>query len=107
MRASKSQPGDRAQSAPNAERLARAWARAINGTSYVPMSKKELQTYLTGLASQLITAVTAETFEPTIGYDVGASLVKAHFTQPASLDRTVCVLTEHLGDRALALQGAL
>jgi diguanylate cyclase (GGDEF)-like protein/PAS domain S-box-containing protein len=107
MRASKSQPGDRAQSAPSAERLARAWARAINGTSYVPMSKKELQTYLTALASKLITAVTAETFEPTIGYDVGASLVKAHFTQPASLDRTVCVLTEHLGDRALALQGAL
>jgi diguanylate cyclase (GGDEF)-like protein/PAS domain S-box-containing protein len=107
MRASKSQPGDRTQSAPSAERLARAWARAINGTSYVPMSKKELQTYLTGLASQLIIAVTAETFEPSIGYDVGASLVKAHFTQPASLDRTVCVLTEHLGDRALALQGAL
>jgi diguanylate cyclase (GGDEF)-like protein/PAS domain S-box-containing protein len=107
MRAPKSQPGDRARSAPSAERLARAWARAINGTSYVPMSKKELQAYLTGLAGQLITAVTADTFEPAIGYDVGASLVKAHFTQPASLDRTVCVLTEHLGDRALALQGAL
>jgi diguanylate cyclase (GGDEF)-like protein/PAS domain S-box-containing protein len=107
MRASKSQPAARAQSAPSAERLARAWARAINGTSYVPMSKKELQTYLTGLASRVITAVTAETFEPTIGYDVGASLVKAHFTQPASLDRTVCVLTEQLGDRSLALQGAL
>jgi diguanylate cyclase (GGDEF)-like protein/PAS domain S-box-containing protein len=112
MRASKSQPGDRPQSVPTAERLARAWARAINGTSYVPMSKKELQTYLTGLAGQLITAVTADTFEPSIGYDIGASLVKAHFTQPASLDRTVCVLTEQLGKhgldaRGLALQGAL
>jgi diguanylate cyclase (GGDEF)-like protein/PAS domain S-box-containing protein len=112
MRAATPQSGDHAQSAPNPERIARAWARAIAGTSYVSMSRQELQAYLADLASRLLTAVTAEAFEPQAAYEVGAALVKAHFTQPASLDRTVCVLTEHLGGvgdrvRRQALQGAL
>src|SRR5262249_11901333 len=112
MRASKPEPDGRVQSALSAERIARAWARAINGTSYVPMSKHELQTYLTGLAGKLLAAATAGTFEPSIGYEVGACLVEAHFTQPASLDRTMYVLAGYLGKvsdrtRGLALQGAL
>jgi PAS domain S-box-containing protein len=112
MRAATPQSGDHAQSAPNPEQIARAWARAIAGTSYVSMSRQELQAYLADLASRLLTAVTAEAFEPQAAYEVGAALVKAHFTQPASLDRTVCVLTEHLGGvgdrvRRQALQGAL
>jgi diguanylate cyclase (GGDEF)-like protein/PAS domain S-box-containing protein len=106
------QPGAHARSAPPPERIARAWARAIAGTSYVPLSRRELQAFLTKLASNLVTAVTAETFEPTLGYEVGGALVKAHFTQPESLDRTLCVLTEQLGKagepaRVMALLSAL
>jgi diguanylate cyclase (GGDEF)-like protein/PAS domain S-box-containing protein len=112
MRASQPEPGDRAQSTPTPERIARAWARAIAGTSYVSMSRRELQSYLAVLAGRLVSAVTAETFEPSVGYEVGAALVEAHFTQPASLDHTLCVLTEQLGNaggrvRGPALQGAL
>jgi diguanylate cyclase (GGDEF)-like protein/PAS domain S-box-containing protein len=76
------------------------------------MSRRELQSYLTGLASRLLSAATTETFEPSIGYEVGAALVDAHFTQPASLDRTLRLLTEQLGGvgeltRASALRAAM
>jgi diguanylate cyclase (GGDEF)-like protein/PAS domain S-box-containing protein len=112
VRVSKPEPVDRTRSAPTQERVARAWARAIAGTSYVSMSRRELQSYLAGLAGRLLSAATAETFEPSVGYEVGAALVKAHFTQPASLDHTLCVLTTQLGNvgtgaRGPALQSAL
>jgi len=112
MPAANLQPGAHARSAPTPERIARAWARAIAGTSYVPLSRRELQAFLTRVAGNLVTAVTAETFEPTLGYEVGGALVKAHFTQPESLDRTLCVLTEQLGKagepaRVMALLSAL
>jgi diguanylate cyclase (GGDEF)-like protein/PAS domain S-box-containing protein len=76
------------------------------------MSRRELQSYLTELASRLLSAATAETFDSLVGYEVGAALVKAHFTQPASLDQTLCVLAQQLGDvgeraRGPALQSAL
>ncbi|GII21019.1 GGDEF domain-containing protein [Planosporangium mesophilum] len=82
------------------------------GTSYVSMSRRELHSYLSGLASRLLSAATAETFEPSVGYEVGAALVDAHFTLPTSLDRTLCVLAEQLSGagtpaRASALQSAL
>jgi diguanylate cyclase (GGDEF)-like protein/PAS domain S-box-containing protein len=97
MRSSTPEPGSRARSAPTPERIARAWARAIAGTSFVSMSRRELQTHLTDLAKKLIEALTADTFEASAGYDVGTALVRAHFTQPASLDRTMCLLAEQLG----------
>ncbi|MCW2638308.1 MAG: hypothetical protein JWP76_614, partial [Dactylosporangium sp.] len=112
MRVSKSEPDARTRSTPTPERIGRAWARAIAGTSYISMSRRELQSYLTELASRLLSAATAETFDSVVGYEVGAALVKAHFTQPASLDQTLCVLTRQLGDvgerdRGPALQSAL
>jgi diguanylate cyclase (GGDEF)-like protein/PAS domain S-box-containing protein len=112
MRSSRPEPGGRAQSAPSAERIARAWARALAGTSYVSMTRKELLAYLTGAAETLVAAVTADTFEPGPGFKVGIALVEAHFTQPTSLDRTLDTLTEQLGKagkpvRARALISAL
>jgi diguanylate cyclase (GGDEF)-like protein/PAS domain S-box-containing protein len=112
MRTSQPEPVAGAQSDPSAERMAQAWVQAIADTGYVPMSRTELQVYLSDLAGRLITAVTADTFQPQIGYDVGSALVEAHFTQPVSLDRTVCVLTEQLGNlgdlgRRQALLGTL
>ncbi|MBN1171834.1 MAG: EAL domain-containing protein [Micromonosporaceae bacterium] len=79
-----------------AERLARAWALAIAGTSYVSMSGLEVQDFLTGLAARLIQATTADPFEPMLVREIGATLVAAHFTQPSTLENTVVALAEHL-----------
>nr|WP_239075559.1 bifunctional diguanylate cyclase/phosphodiesterase [Planosporangium flavigriseum] len=110
--AAQPEPAVRAAPGPTPERLARAWARAIAGTSFVSMTPAELRSYLTGLAARLLSAATADTFEASVGFEVGVALVKAHFTQPASLDHTLRVLTEQLSDvgectRAPALQSAL
>jgi diguanylate cyclase (GGDEF)-like protein/PAS domain S-box-containing protein len=87
---------ERGHTQPQPERVARLWSRAMTGTSYVSLSGGELLNYLTGLASDVIAALGAEPFNPATGYDVGRSLVATHFTQPASLDRTLCVLGEQL-----------
>ena len=66
--------------APAVRRLARAWAKAVAGTSFVPMDRPALVTLLHGLAAQLLGAVTAEVFDRAVPLRVGAALVDAHFT---------------------------
>jgi len=44
---------------PTADRLARAWARAVADTSFVPMDRSALVTFLRGLAADLLAAYTA------------------------------------------------
>jgi diguanylate cyclase (GGDEF)-like protein/PAS domain S-box-containing protein len=99
-----------------AERLAQHWARAIAWTSFVSMTTGELAVHLAGPATRLLDALTAEKADPRPAQEIGAGLVAAHFTQPASLDRTLVVLDEHLGayaesigkgSRLGLLQGAL
>src|SRR5437762_4831841 len=77
-----------------AERLARAWLRAIAGTSYVPMSRAELLEFLTDQARRLL-AARGCTAAP-VGAAVGAALVGVHLTDPVALERTLAVLDEHL-----------
>src|SRR5690242_14267330 len=94
-----------------AERVARAWALSIAGTSYVSMGGREVQDFLTSLATRLIRALTADKFEPTDAYEVGGTLVAAHFTQPETLERTLAVLAEQFTRapqlRVAQIQGAL
>jgi diguanylate cyclase (GGDEF)-like protein/PAS domain S-box-containing protein len=99
-----------------AERLAQHWARAIAWTSFVSMTTSELAVHLAGPATRLLDALTAEKPDPRPAQEIGAGLVAAHFTQPASLDRTLVVLDEQLGayaesigrgSRLGLLQGAL
>jgi diguanylate cyclase (GGDEF)-like protein/PAS domain S-box-containing protein len=94
-----------------AERLARAWALRIAGTSYVSMGGREVQDFLTSLATRLIRALTAEAFNPAAARDVGATLVIAHFTQPTTLERTLAVLAEQFASappqRVAEIQGAV
>jgi diguanylate cyclase (GGDEF)-like protein/PAS domain S-box-containing protein len=94
-----------------AERVARAWALSIAGTSYVSMGGREVQDFLTTLAARLIRVLTAEKFEPPIAHEVGATLVAAHFTQPETLERTIAVLAEQFArapqKRVAEIQGAL
>ena len=95
-----------------AERLARAWSLAIAGTSYVSMDGLEVQDFLTSLATRLIHALTADVFDPADVREVGSTLVAAHFTEPATLELTMSVLSEQFGPTAPAkrvaqIQGAL
>src|SRR5689334_5241250 len=94
-----------------AERVARAWALSIAGTSFVSMGGREVQDFLTSLATRLIRALTAEKFEPSDAYEVGGTLVAAHFTQPETLEHTVAVLAEQFAGappkRVAEIQGAL
>ncbi|GAA1816687.1 EAL domain-containing protein [Luedemannella flava] len=74
---------------PGVTTFARAWAKAVTGTSYVPLALAEVETYLGGLAGRLATALTAEPFSPRAGYDIGAELVAADFAAAETLGRTI------------------
>ncbi len=95
MHAVTSRPAGENEPSRAAERMARAWAVAIAGTSYVSMNGLEVQDFLTGLASRLIRAAATEPFEPQLIREVGATLVAAHFTHPATLEHTITALAEH------------
>jgi len=101
----------RDKSLPKPVRLARAWARAVAPTSYVPMGRREFVAHLTDLAGRLVTAAGAEPFDPKPAHEVGVALVAAHLTQPEALDRTLVVLGAQLDgcppERLAGLQGAL
>ncbi|HEX3781051.1 MAG TPA: EAL domain-containing protein [Pseudonocardiaceae bacterium] len=73
-----------------------AWAAALAGTSYVPMSGAEVADLLDKLAGELVDALRAETFDPQVAHDAGGELVDAHFTTPASLHRCVHIIGERL-----------
>jgi diguanylate cyclase (GGDEF)-like protein/PAS domain S-box-containing protein len=76
------------------EHLADRWAQAIIRTSYVSMTHRELVAYLTGPSTRVIHAVTGGCPPDEVGYEIGTALVAAHFTQPATLARTLVALTE-------------
>jgi diguanylate cyclase len=86
----------RRQPLPDLTGFAEAWARAVIGTSYVPMSRAETETYLRGLAGRLAAAVVAVPFSATPGYRVGVDLVAAGFAAPEALARTVTVVNTRL-----------
>src|ERR1041384_4641702 len=94
MHAVVTNPGERDQPLPSPERMAKAWARAIARTSYIPMNRRELIAYLTEPSAALINAMTAETFDPAPVREAGAALVAGHLTQPASLGRTLATLSQ-------------
>ena len=79
--------------------LAAAWAEAVAGTSYVSMSRSEIEQHLAGLTRQLVTALLAEPFDPTPARQVGAAMVAAHFTGTETLNRTVALLATELPAR--------
>jgi len=81
---------------PSATNLARRWAEAISGTSYVPLNRRELREYLDNLTARLSIAVRAVDLEAAVVREIGAAMVAAHFTGPASLERTLRVLGDEM-----------
>ncbi|OKI38030.1 diguanylate cyclase [Saccharothrix sp. CB00851] len=72
--------------------IAREWMRAVYPTAYVPMSPVEIELFLLGLVDVIADAVQAEPFAVEPVDVVGHRLVRAHFTGPETLQRTVGVL---------------
>ena len=76
-------------------RLAKQWAVAVAGTSYVPLRPDQIDDLLLGLLRRMVAAV----LDPrgsveTVGAEVGSALIDAHFTNPRSLSRTLGVLLD-------------
>src|SRR5690348_6738942 len=111
MHAVVTSPAGRDQPLPGPERMARLWAKAIARTSYVPMNRRELIAYLTEPAAGVLAAMTVEPFDPAPAKDAGAALVAGHLTQPASLEKTLAMITQVFegfpAERLGAVQGAL
>ena len=78
------------------DEFALAWARAIAGTSYVPMSRAEVEQYLSRTTAQIGEALTAEQFSVAVGYQIGVDLVAAHFSGPEALGRTIELIHKRL-----------
>ncbi len=72
--------------------FARAWAKAVSGTSYLPMTQAQLEEMLQRLTDRLAQALRAEPFDLRIGQQVGAELVQAHIASAEGLGRTVEVI---------------
>ncbi|GLY20685.1 hypothetical protein Misp04_04170 [Micromonospora sp. NBRC 101691] len=72
--------------------FARAWARAVSGTSYLPMTQEQLEVFLQGLTDRLADAMRAEPFEPRVGHQVGIDLVAAHIASAEGLGRTIEII---------------
>src|SRR4029079_3335263 len=89
---------------PGVAAVARAWAKAISGTSYVPMTHAEVEAYLRGLTQRLADALREEPLRLLTGYEIGADLVRRHFASAEALGRTVEVVDLRL-QRDLELIG--
>src|SRR5262245_934025 len=83
--------------------FARAWAKALAGTSYVPLTRDERQDFLYRLAERLMAALSADPFTGTPGYDIGTDLVTADFAAPEVLGHSVAVIdARFLADAGLS-----
>jgi diguanylate cyclase (GGDEF)-like protein/PAS domain S-box-containing protein len=91
------------QSVSTVHSFATAWASAIVGTSYVPMSGDEVIGLLDELTSQIVNALLAEPFSADPARAAGARLVASHFTSSSTIERSVQVIGEHLLDELGAL----
>lgn len=98
--------------------FARAWAKAVSGTSYLPMTQAQLEALLQRLTDQLAAALLSEPFDLRVGHRVATELVAAHVASPEALGRTVEVVQlrlardlglvgEEVGDRLARLLAAV
>jgi diguanylate cyclase len=84
--------------------FARAWAKSVTGTSYMPLTHAELESFLKGLTVRLVEALYAEPFSVRRGYQIGAELVAAHVASAEGLGRTIEIIDLRLL-RDLGLSG--
>lgn len=106
MQSPESAPGD-AAACPGAAEFARAWAKAVTGTSYLPMTRIQLERLLGRLAVRLADALRGEPFDARVGQLVGSELVRAHIASAEGLGRTIEVVQlRFLHDLGITAEGA-
>jgi diguanylate cyclase (GGDEF)-like protein/PAS domain S-box-containing protein len=74
----------------------RRWSQVIVDTSYVSIGRQVLARHLLGLTQQLVDAALATEFDRSVGREVGAEMVAAHFTGKETLSETLALITEGL-----------
>ncbi|MGH3793603.1 MAG: putative bifunctional diguanylate cyclase/phosphodiesterase [Pseudonocardiaceae bacterium] len=92
--------------------FARVWAQAVVGTSFVAVSRAELDALLRGFARTIGNVLRSEPFCAEPAAVVGAQMVAAQLTGAQTLRRTVELIGRELGggvtdERVAAVQGAL
>lgn len=88
------------------QRFAAAWGRSVHDASYVLLSVAERDALFVDLAERLAAALTAERFDPAVGYQVGVDLASTEEIAPEALGRTITELSTRLFS-TLDLSGAV
>lgn len=78
------------------ERFALEWGRAVHETSYVLLPTAERDAFFLDLTERIAAALTADLFDPTVGYRVGAALASTEEIAPEALGRTITELSTRL-----------
>ncbi|GII24504.1 putative bifunctional diguanylate cyclase/phosphodiesterase [Planosporangium mesophilum] len=73
-----------------------SWERAVSSTNFLPAGRARSRATLQGLAQRLVAAVTAEPFDASAGYRVGADLVAADISSPRALGHSLTLLHQRL-----------
>jgi diguanylate cyclase (GGDEF)-like protein len=89
---------DRAADGPDLAAFAADWARAVAGTSYIPLARGELTQLLSAQLAELVEACGREPFSTEPGYRVAEQLVAADIASPEALGRTIRVLGDEVAD---------
>ncbi|MEU8348700.1 MULTISPECIES: putative bifunctional diguanylate cyclase/phosphodiesterase [Streptomyces] len=77
-------------------RFAAIWSRAIYPATATSMTRAEFEQHLIGPSRRLAEALRTRPFDPAPGLEVGAQLVAAHCTEPATLPHTLGVIDSYL-----------
>lgn len=78
--------------------IVKSWYSAIERIGFVPLGATEVRRRLGELTDQVITLLSAGTFEPRKARAIGADLAGMHYLSPETLSNTQEVLTDQLTD---------
>ncbi|MFR9731869.1 putative bifunctional diguanylate cyclase/phosphodiesterase [Saccharopolyspora sp. MS10] len=81
---------------PSADEFVRRWAREIIRSSYVPMARADIESFLHERLGRVLAALDDDERLAGAGAELGEQLVRVHFTSPAALDRTLWMLGAEL-----------
>ncbi|BCB83475.1 hypothetical protein Psuf_007880 [Phytohabitans suffuscus] len=78
------------------ERFARAWGLSVHDASYVLLPSAERDAFFVDLTKRIAAALTAERFDPAVGYLAGVDLASTEEIAPEALGRTITELSTRL-----------
>jgi diguanylate cyclase (GGDEF)-like protein len=78
------------------ERFALAWGRSVHDASYVLLSSAERDAFFLDLTERIAAALTADRFDPAVGYRAGVDLARTEEIAPEALGRTITELSTRL-----------